>query len=105
MQPMRHEIAKQSGTVTGVFAPPMEMLGAERVARLHRPKPAFPIDIFGEGFLFDLVVPFAAHTIAAVISLTPNQCADFATVDELGALVPTRRCTALRADLIDFAGA
>src|SRR6266705_6652969 len=101
MEPMRDKVSQKPRAITGVFAPAMEMFGAERRARLHRAEPALPIYILSRGFVLEGVVPLTTHTIAAVVTLTPDESADLAAVDQFSAFMPTLGGTALRADLVN----
>src|SRR5437016_4371455 len=102
---MRHKIAQKTRAVAGIFAPAMEMFGGEGVTRLDRAEPGFPIDILCRGLFFNFVIPFTADGVAAVVTLTPDQGADFAAIDQFRAFVPAGSGASLRADLIDATGA
>src|ERR1051325_8242783 len=99
MQTVRNEVAKQTRAIAGVFAPAMKMLGIKRAASFDRAEPAFPVDILSRAFLVDVVVPFAAGSVAAVVALAPDESTDFSAVDELGAFMPAGGGATLGADL------
>src|ERR1700744_4540689 len=87
----------------------MEGIGIKGCVFFKGLLPRFPIDVFGlvelrievEG----IGIPFAANTVARVVTLRPNERADLAAADELGAFLPAARGAALRTDLEGLASA
>src|SRR5260221_322480 len=71
----------------------------------HRTKPAVPVDVLRGAFLLDVIVPFALGTVAAVITLAPNEGADLAVANQVRRLVPGAGRATLRTDLENPAGA
>ena len=103
VQAVRNKVPEQTGAIAIIFAPAMELLGAEIVTGFHWAEPAFPINIGRRGFLFDLVIPFTAGVVAAIIALGPDEGADFAALDELCDFVPAGSGATLGADLENLA--
>src|SRR6185369_10944923 len=105
VEPVRHQIAVQPAAISVILSPAVEVFGAERHAGFHLAEPALPVNVFSLRFFLDQIVPFAWDAVAAVVTLTPNQGPQFTALNELGALMPARGGTALRADLVNLAGA
>ena len=90
-QPMRHQVAQQTGAVRIKLAPAEEMIRIKGNLLVNRAEPHVPIDRFGCCARVDLVIPFAFGIIAAVVALAPNQFPDLSALDQLRRLVPGRR--------------
>src|SRR5690348_15741976 len=104
MQAVRHQVPIQPAAVPIVFAPTMEIFGAERNPLLDFAQPTLPIDVFSLGLGFNQVIPLARDAVAAVVALAPDQGAQLAALDQVRAFVPAARRTALGTYLVNFAG-
>src|SRR5882672_721206 len=104
MQPVRHEVAQQARAIGKLFPPAMERIGAERNLFLHGTLPTLPIDVFRSGFAFDRIIPLATEAITAVVTLTPDERANLAALNNLRAFMPATSGAALGTNLENLPG-
>ena len=101
---MGHQVAQRPCAIRIILAPAEIGIRIKRLFIFDRRLPFVPIQIRGLTPGLNGIIPFTVLAIAAIISLGPNRCANFASGNQLRRLMPGGGGATLGANLNDFAG-